>query len=160
MKIGVKINQLREGRPYPLVAEEVGCSEGTLRQLESGKIESPRVALCLRLAQYFGVSLDWLADDTQGWDQRETDKDRATAMVERALASAGLAGELSKDESDMLATFRAMPEKLQMVALGYIIGLSGGSSQQDRAKAEAAGRVVVEERAKSQAKKSSSKKIG
>ncbi len=155
-----KISQLRDEEPYSKIARAVGRSTNAIRDIELGKTADPSISLVRKLADHFQVPIDWLSDDSQDYPPPATDKDRATGLVEQALASAGLAGDMTGDERELLAAFRTMPEKLQMVALGYIIGLSGGSGQQDRAKAEAAGRVLVEERAKAQAKKSSSKKIG
>ena len=123
MRLGEKISRLRAGRPYAEVARAIGCSAPTVREIESGKTANPRVGLVCGLAGHFGVSLDWLADDDADWPPPESSRDRAAAMVERALSGSGLAGELADEERELLAYFRILPPGDQREVSGYVRGL-------------------------------------
>jgi len=131
MNLGAKVRRLRSGRSFASVSRVVGCSPGALRQLEAGAITSPRVSVLLSLSREFGVSLDWLADDSADWPPPAvTDRQAATEAVERVLAAGGLAGELTDDEREIVSVWRSLSTVLRARASGYVIGLAtGGSSE-------------------------------
>jgi transcriptional regulator with XRE-family HTH domain len=128
-----KIKRLRDGRPIQVQAKLIGTTEGSLRQIEGGKIRSPRSSLLLSIARHFKVPLDWLADDKAGWPPPATEGEKASEIVEFALSKAGLIGKLSSDERDLLAAFRQLPSGERGRLLGYAQGrleaVKGGKVQ-------------------------------
>jgi transcriptional regulator with XRE-family HTH domain len=60
---GERVRRLREARGKTLaaVAEECGCSEGTIRHIEVGNVASPGLHLGIRLADALGVDVRYLA---------------------------------------------------------------------------------------------------
>ena len=57
------------------------------------------------MARYFGVSLEWLADDSQDWPPPASQETQAVDAVKEALTRAGLGGELSADARELLADY-------------------------------------------------------
>jgi len=133
VRIGEKIERLRAGTSYAAVARAAGCSEGNLRQLEAGKIASPRVELCLRIARHFGVPLDWLADEAQDWPPPASDDEQAAELVRGALVGAGLAGELTRDERELLSRYRSLSQRHRDRVLGLVIGLASSGGDEEAA---------------------------
>jgi hypothetical protein len=58
-----RLRRLREERGTTIagLANEVGVSEGAIRQLETGNVKSPSFVVGLRLAHYLGVDPYYLA---------------------------------------------------------------------------------------------------
>ena len=146
VRFGEKIRHLRQGQSYAVVAEAVGCSEGALRQIEAGRIKAPKIDLCAKLARYFGVPLDWLADDEQDWPPPKPPEEQAADVVREALSRGGLAGELSREERELLAAWRSLPEPLKAKALGYVTGLLAGGAAEAAAAAAELDRAATEAR--------------
>ncbi len=119
---------LRHSRPIATVAKEIGCSEGALRQLESGLIREPRFGQVRAIANHFGVSIDWLADESAEYPPPPTEKQATMAAIERMLAGAGLAGELSEEERDLLVRFRALNDAGKGRMLGLAEGLNASKA--------------------------------
>ena len=134
-----KLKRLRGGRPYAEVARGAGCSPPTIREIESGRTSDPGSGLMLGLARYFTVDVTWLIDDSADWPPPESDKQRASSLIEQALASYGLARELSELECSVLAMMRGVPETVRYQVLAYISGRAAdyGISEEQKA-AEAA----------------------
>ena len=69
MSLGTKIKELRFKKSVSLqvVANEVGASKPHIWELEKGTTKNPSLELVTKLAQYFGVSVDYLAgvEDTE-----------------------------------------------------------------------------------------------
>jgi len=124
MRIGDKIRKLRlyQRLTHQALADYVNCSEGAIRQLESGQIKSPRVNICCELAKMFNVSLDWLADDEVGWPPPESQEQQSSDIIRQALESSGLIGELSALERDLVSSMRKLRPDLRHQILGYIKG--------------------------------------
>ncbi len=61
-EFGKRLNLLRErkGISYEVLAEAVGSTKSLLWRYEHGKSE-PGLTALMNLANYFGVTLDWLA---------------------------------------------------------------------------------------------------
>lgn len=123
-----KISRLRGDTSYSRIAEQVGCSEGALRQLEAGITADPRSSLIKGLASVFGVSVDWLLDDTKSLDDPRGPDDSVRQVVERALTQAGLLGELDTEERELLSRFRALPPHGRDRVFAYLDGLAAGLS--------------------------------
>jgi len=129
MNFGQKILKLRSrlrASPSPeWLGDQIGVHGLTIRRIES-KNQRPRVDLALKLARFFDVPLDWLADDAADWPPPETRDDRLLAAVKTALAAGGLGGGLTGDESSLLSGFRSLRDPVSRGrALAYVDGLRG-----------------------------------
>jgi transcriptional regulator with XRE-family HTH domain len=85
-----RVRRLREerGTSIAALAIEIGVSEGTIRQLESGNVKNPGFALGLRLAHHLGVDPYYLAlGEGSGLGDRLTLLERRVAKLERRLRS-------------------------------------------------------------------------
>lgn len=129
MELGKKISRLRGNLPYAEIGRVGDCSAPTIRDIESGFRKDTSVRLVARLARYFNVPLDWLADDSQDWPPPEDDRRKASEMIERVLSGAGLAGDLSNDEREILANWRRLDHPLRQKVIGYVIGLATTGNQ-------------------------------
>ena len=127
--IGQKVRRLRGDTPYEKVGQAVGFSTNAIRDLEIGNTEKPSVQLAAGVARYFAVPLDWLADDSADWPPPQSDAQQAVEMVRSALAREGLAGELDKDERDLLAAWRTLSDADRTWILGYVTGLAAGGTE-------------------------------
>ncbi len=127
MKLSEKIRRLRAGRSYVTVAKAVGCSDGNIRKLEAEK-SKPNFALGHRLALFFDVPTAWLADESAEWPPPPSTDQQGLKMVREALTSAGLAGELSRDERRMLQAFRNIEHDQRQRLLGAVIALEATGS--------------------------------
>ena len=142
MELAEKTNQLRAGRPISGVARQIGASEGWLRQLEKGQIREPRLPRVLALARFFGVPLDWLGDDSADWPPPQTEAQRGVDLVAEALASAGLVGELTDDERELLAAYRRMAPRQRDRLVGYAIGQAASGTAEGAALGAALGEAL------------------
>ena len=127
MRFGLKISQLRGDRSPEWVASRVNCSGGTIRRYENGE-QQASAANAFDLARLFGVSVDWLLDDAADWPPPPTEKQAATAVVERMLAGAGLAGELNEEERELVSGFRSLNVAGRSRVLGTIDGLNASNA--------------------------------
>lgn len=64
MSLGTRLKELRLGREVSLqtVADSVGASKPHIWELERGTTKNPSIDLLKKLAIYYGVSLDYLAE--------------------------------------------------------------------------------------------------
>jgi len=127
MDFSEKIKRLRKGRSPEWVAKQVECSGVSVRRMEIGDQE-PKIRLGLAMARLFEVSFDWLCDDGADWPPPASDEQQAAEMVREALTGGGLAGELTDEERELLATWRRMAPNRRGHALGYLIGLATSGS--------------------------------
>lgn len=128
MNLGEKIRSVKKNRSYADIARGVGCSAENIRKIiDQGS--QPGFSLGIRLAKTLGVPPDWLADDSQDWPPPEDDSRKASEMIERALAGAGLAGKLSADEREILTNWRRLDHPLRQKVIGYVIGLATTGDQ-------------------------------
>lgn len=121
---GKKLSQLRAGQSYATIGRVCGCSGEHVRRLEKGA--NPSIRIGIALAKHFGISLDWLADDSAGWPPPASDQERAEDLVREALTSAGFTGELSDDERDLLAAWRRLGDRRRGELLGLATGWADG----------------------------------
>ena len=92
MSLGARIAQLRlkRGESLQQVADAVGVSKAHIWELEKGRTDNPAMALVVRLADHFGVSVSFLVDEVKpdvicvhaGATTRE--KEPVKASLERA----------------------------------------------------------------------------
>jgi transcriptional regulator with XRE-family HTH domain len=63
---GNKIKRLREGKNMSIrmLAQEIGISSGQISKYENG-IHEPTLSVLNKYKEVFGVSLDYLCDDTK-----------------------------------------------------------------------------------------------
>jgi len=127
MTLGEKLSRLRQGRGYAEVARAAECSAPTIRELEAGVRSDPSVRIIARLARFFGVPLDWLADDTQDWPPPATEGEKTLRLIESVLTDSGLTGKLTEPEMQFLSLIRSLPDDLRQRfidrSLGYADGL-------------------------------------
>lgn len=122
MQIGKKMSKLRGGHSPEWVAKAISCHGGSIRRYETGE-QKPRYDRALKLAVLFGVDTHWLLDDQQDWPPPETVADKTAELVSQALAGAGLAGELTDDERQLLSRWRHLNDRQQGRVLGMVEGL-------------------------------------
>ncbi|MHC4983596.1 MAG: hypothetical protein ACYTF6_10610 [Planctomycetota bacterium] len=124
MELGQKLRHLlnRERYDYKSLADEVGCSYSNVRKIIDAGSE-PKFRLGVRMARLLGVPPTWLADDEADWPPPENEQQRTIDLMRNALTRAGLAGELTKVERQLLALWRSLPEERRQNAMGYMVGL-------------------------------------
>lgn len=88
MSLGAKIKELRFKKSVSLqvVANAVGASKPHIWELEKGTTKNPSLELVTKLAQYFGVSVDYLA----GIDDPEDMENSAVQAFARELSGKNL----------------------------------------------------------------------
>lgn len=122
MELADKVRRARAGRSYAEIARAVGCTPANIRKIEA-EASQPGFVLGVRLAWALNVPADWLADDSADWPPPVSDQARAEGLVRKALTGAGLVGELSEDERDLLAAWRRLSDRrrgeLQGLATGW-----------------------------------------
>ncbi len=121
MELAEKIQRLRGTLSNAALGQAVGCSPSNIQNVARAGGQ-PSFAVGARLAKILGVPAEWLADDEQDWPPPPTEKQAATAAIERMLAGAGLVGELNEEERDLLVRFRALND----VSKGRMLGLAEG----------------------------------
>ncbi len=146
MHFAQKIRRLWADQSLAALAREVGIAPSNLNKILSGS--QTRFSTGLKLARVLGVPVDWLGDDDQDWPPPESDTGRASRLVEEALASKGLAGHLTRDESDLLSAFRSMPPDQQQKALYFVLGLSVSGSESSARKVAGLAEYVEQDRQK------------
>lgn len=133
-----KARRAMAGRSYADIARLMGNKPENVRKWIDGSTMPLFVAgvqFCLAL----GIDPAWLADDSQDWPPPETVEDKTAELVGQALAGAGLAGELTDDERQLLSRWRQLNDRQQGRVLGMVEGLG-------EAAAEAADEVPPHER--------------
>lgn len=88
MSLGTKIKELRlkKGVSLQAVADAVDASKPHIWELERGTSKNPSLELVTKLAAYFSVSVDYLANV----DKSSSKKDMAIQILARELASKNL----------------------------------------------------------------------
>ena len=87
---GDRLRRLRDEQGFTVaaLALEVGVSEGTIRQLESGSIKSPSFTVGLRLAHRLGVDAYYLGlGEGSTLNDRLTQLERRLSKVEQRLTT-------------------------------------------------------------------------
>jgi len=85
-----RLRRLRDEQGFSVaaLASEVGVSEGTIRQLESGIIKNPSFTVGLRLAHRLGVDAYYLGfGEGSTLNDRLTLLERRTGKLEQRVAS-------------------------------------------------------------------------
>jgi transcriptional regulator with XRE-family HTH domain len=84
---GSRLKMLREMRELPLskLAEDIGTTKSALSRYENGKME-PGLSVMIRLAEYFNVTLDWLAGNGDDEDYKNISFGNKEASVKRQSA--------------------------------------------------------------------------
>lgn len=61
-EFGIRLKMLRDDRELPMskLAEAIGSTKSALSRYENGTME-PGLKVLRKLAEYFGVTMDWLA---------------------------------------------------------------------------------------------------
>ena len=131
MQLGKKVTRLRGALSYAELGRVADCSPPTIRDIEAGIRRDTSVRIVAKLARYFRVSLDWLADDGADWPPPADDRQRAADLVRHALTRGGLADELNEEERELIANFRRLNDRRRGEAVGVLRTLAnslGGES--------------------------------
>lgn len=123
-----KLKGVKRTLSYPQIARQAGCSPENIRKILDQGTE-PRFRLGVRIAQILGVPAEWLGDDSQDFPPPQSDTQQATELVRAALAKEGLAGELDKDERDLLTAWRTLSDADRTWIVGYVTGLAAGDTE-------------------------------
>jgi len=129
MTLGEKLSRLRGSRSYAAVAVKAGCSGEHLRRLEQGQTK-PSISLAFRLAREYGVSLDWLADDSRDWPPPQSESDQMMGLIKHSLAKGGILGKLTPDDCEVIAIYRRLDEEGKAYIKGCLTGLSAGADEE------------------------------
>ena len=130
MDFGEKLKRAIGGRSYSEIARVVGCSPETIRKIaDHGSL--PRLDRALRICRAVDIPIGWASDPETDWPPPVSEKDMAAELVSQALAGAGLAGELTDDERQLLSRWRQLNDRQQGRVLGMVEGL--GESAADAA---------------------------
>jgi transcriptional regulator with XRE-family HTH domain len=87
---GKRVKRLREesGTSIASLALEVGISEGSIRQIETGAVKSPSFMVGLRLARYLDVDPYYLAlGETSSVIERLTTVEKRLARLEQRVGN-------------------------------------------------------------------------
>ncbi len=101
------------GKSPNAVAKELSLSSGSVTFWKKGKV--PHHSTLLKIADFFGVSVDYLLSDTNG---KQTSKHSDDITFPTADA-------LSKDESKLLLTYKILTNEGKKKAAEYISDLAG-----------------------------------
>ncbi len=121
-----KLRKLRSDRGYSEVARSVDHSTNAIRDVEAGRTSSPSVWMIRALADLYGVSIDWLTDDSQDWPPPKAESESIADVVRESLAAGGY-GDLDERERDLIREFRSLPPREQDVAFGYVMGVASSA---------------------------------
>jgi transcriptional regulator with XRE-family HTH domain len=85
-EFGKRLKMLREERDLPMskLAEDVESTKSALSRYENGKME-PGLKILARLAEYFGVTLDWLAGNGDIDDVQYSNKKQYDSAVNKCI---------------------------------------------------------------------------
>ncbi len=123
VKLAEKLRMARRGRSYVEIAHEVGCTPGNIRKIEA-ESSQPGFVLGVRLAEALGVPVNWLADDSADWPPPATPQQSAETLVREALTGAGLTGELTPPEREVLRLYRMLEGDNRKKIEGMLLGLA------------------------------------
>lgn len=130
MVLGKKIREMRQQLNLSArqLASLVGCSPNTIIEIEEGETKAPSVWRIRKIADHLSVPLDWLTDNSADFPPPTSVAQEAASMVEAALTGAGLAGELTDDERELLAAWRRLNDRRR----GELLGMARGWGDADR----------------------------
>jgi len=123
MDLGRKFRKFKGQRTYAEIARAVGCSPDNVRRIIDTGTER-KLVLGVRLARTLGVDIDWLVDGEADSPPPVDHRSRVLSAVAAALSSAGLAGELSGDEAEIVGIYRGLSEIERVRLAGFLAGLA------------------------------------
>ncbi len=122
MTLSEKLTRLRGGRSYAEAARAADCTPPTVRQIESGERLDPSYRIIAGLARFYGVSVDWLVDDSREWPPAEsTLDDKVVRAVHEALRPMSGLDSLSVDEQKIIEGLRARGIHSRCNGLGDLV---------------------------------------
>ena len=117
----------RDGKTQEQVSEACGISKVALARYETGS-RKPRIEIASRLAEYYGVSVDYLLGKTI------SEKEPSPVPVQ---TESRFGPETQKVINELLAKLRAMPDKKQEEAargaLTYVRGVVSADDKEGKA---------------------------
>ena len=136
MRVGEKIKKLRiqAGVSATKLGQAVGRSPTTIIEIEEGGTRDPKLSIVRGIADFLHVSMDWLTDDSADCPPPETNEQQTADLIRNALAGAGLAGEQTDDERELLAAWRRLNDRRRGELLGLARGWSGSDSAGDNSR--------------------------
>lgn len=104
-----RIRELRIERGYTQsdLAKIIGVNQTAIGKYERGELE-PNINTLIMLAHIFDVSVDFLVENTDDFGQ---------VLLKADVPS------ISKEEQEIVATFRALPRELQVQVQAYVSAL-------------------------------------
>lgn len=106
MSLSTKLRELRASKKVSLqaVADAIGVSKPHVWELEKGKTRNPSLELLKKLAKYYGVTIDFLADESS----EKPENAKITALLRKIDAE-------SKSEEDLRVIEKAIDMALSIL---------------------------------------------
>ncbi|MDF2537460.1 MAG: helix-turn-helix domain protein [Herbinix sp.] len=85
-EFGKRLKMLRDERELPMskLAEAVGTTKSALSRYENGAME-PGLSVLRKLAEYFGVTMDWLAGNGNIDDVQFSNKEKYISAINKCI---------------------------------------------------------------------------
>ena len=106
MSLSTKLRELRANKKVSLqaVADAIGVSKPHVWELEKGKTSNPSLDLLKKLAKYYGVSIDFLANESS----EKSDNKNIIALLRKIDVE-------NKSEEDMIVIEKAIDMALSIL---------------------------------------------
>ncbi len=106
------------------VEKATGIRNGSLCRWENGQV-SPSITFCIKLAQFYGCTLDELVGLSEIPNEYKQNSTLPTKLQQSAIAFAKDFGDMFTDKNykDMSKLYKAITPELRALTLGYIVGL-------------------------------------
>lgn len=85
-EFGKRLKMLRDDRDLPMskLAEAVGSTKSALSRYENGSMD-PGLKVLIKLADYFGVTLDWIAGNGDINDVQYSNKEKYFSAINECI---------------------------------------------------------------------------
>lgn len=80
----LKVLRERKGLSYEILADEIGSTKSLLWRYENGKSE-PGLSTLIKIADYFGVTLDWIAGNQDIEDIQFVNKQEYIDVINKSI---------------------------------------------------------------------------
>jgi len=106
-------------------ARRIGRATNTIINLEAGRTADPAISGVVAMARLYGVSLDWLLDDSQAWPPPPSVAEQVGRAV---MAHGGGGAELDRDGRELLAAWLQLGADGRARLVGFALGLAAGGT--------------------------------
>lgn len=106
------------------VEKATGIRNGSLCRWENGQV-SPSITFCIKLAQFYGCTLDELVGLAEIPNEYKQNSTLPTKLPPNTVAFAKEFGDIITDKNytDISKLYKAITPELRALTLGYIVGL-------------------------------------